>query len=297
MAQRAGDLHIPVMVNEVLACLQPANGGLYVDGTLGLGGHSEAILNHSSPSGRVIGFEWDNEAIAIAAERLSSFGKRLTIIGASYADLVERLQAIGVDGIDGLLVDLGASSLHFDRGERGFSFHADAPLDMRMNRDLQVTAADIIADADAEELADIFYHYGEERQARRIARCICETREKRPIQTTIQLAELVKKAVPKRFHPDRIHVATRVFQALRIAVNRELDNLVRLLESAPEILKEGASFCVITFHSVEDRIVKQAFRRNIHLQMHGKKPVEPGEDEIKVNPRARSARLRGAVKV
>jgi len=297
MADNASDLHLPVMVEEVLACLQPKSGKLYVDGTLGLGGHSSAILEKTAPAGRVIGFEWDNEAAPLAAERLRVFGDRIEVVRASYADLLDELEKIGVEAIDGLLVDLGVSSLQFDRGERGFSFQVDAPLDMRMNQDGQVTAADIIKNSREEDLADILYHYGEERQARRIARFICEARDKAQITTTLQLAELVKRAVPRRFHPDKIHMATRTFQALRIAVNRELDNLVRLLEDAPKVLQPGARLCVITFHSLEDRIVKQAFRKHDQLKVLTKKPIEPTAAEIKTNPRARSARLRGAVRV
>jgi len=297
MAQDAAQLHVPVMVDEVLDCLQPKPDGVYVDGTLGLGGHGLAILEKSSPSGRLVGFEWDREAAALAAERLAGFKERVRIIRASYADLLQELEKIGVEGVDGLLVDLGVSSLQFDRGQRGFSFQVDAPLDMRMNQDLEVTAADIVAGSDEGELADILYHYGEERQARRIARFICEARVVEPVQTTFQLANLIKKAVPRRFHPDKIHVATRTFQALRIAVNRELDNLVRLLEDGPKVLKTGGRFCVITFHSLEDRIVKQAFRKNGKLELLTRKPVESGADEIAVNPRARSARLRGAIKI
>ncbi len=297
MAQDAAQLHVPVMVDEVLDCLQPKPDGVYVDGTLGLGGHGLAILEKSSPSGRLVGFEWDREAAALAAERLAGFKERVRIIRASYADLLQELEKIGVEGVDGLLVDLGVSSLQFDRGQRGFSFQVDAPLDMRMNQDLEVTAADIVAGSDEGELADILYHYGEERQARRIARFICEARVVEPVQTTFQLANLIKKAVPRRFHPDKIHVATRTFQALRIAVNRELDNLVRLFEDVPEIMKPGGRFCVITFHSLEDRIVKQAFRKNNKLQVLTKKPLEPSAEEITVNPRARSARLRGAVRI
>jgi len=290
-------LHIPVMLDEVLACLQPRPSGIYVDGTLGLGGHSEAILTASAPTGQLIGFEWDHQAAAFAAERLAGFGTRFQPVCASYADLLVELSKKGLSGIDGLLVDLGVSSLQFDRGERGFSFQVDAPLDMRMNQDLAVTAADILARSDEEELADILYHYGEERQARRIARFICEARVKSPLRTTVQLAELVKRAVPRRFYPDKIHVATRTFQALRIAVNRELDNLVRLLTDAPQVLRPGAHFCVLTFHSLEDRIVKQAFRKDSRLELLQAKPVAPGADEVARNPRARSARLRGAVRV
>lgn len=297
MAEEAAEIHVPVMVDEVLTCLAPESERLYVDGTLGLGGHARAILEASAPDGHLIGFEWDREAAICAAERLAGFGDRVRVIRASYADLLSELQVAGVETIDGLLVDLGVSSLQIDRGARGFSFRADAPLDMRMNRDLEVTAADLIAERDEQELADILYYYGEERQARRIARFICEARKTEPIRTTVQLAELVKRAVPGRFHPDRIHVATRTFQALRIAVNRELDNLVRLLNDGPEVLKPGARFCVITFHSLEDRIVKQAFRQDRRLRVLTRKPVEPGAEERALNPRARSARLRGAVRV
>ncbi len=297
MAPNAAQLHVPVMVGAVLDCLQPKSGGVYVDGTLGLGGHGQAILEKSAPSGRLVGFEWDREAAAYAADRLAGFTERVRIIRASYADLLVELEKAGIAGVDGLLVDLGVSSLQFDRGARGFSFQVDAPLDMRMNQDLQVTAADIVAGSNEEELADILYHYGEERQARRIARFICEARAVEPIRTTFQLARLVKKAVPRRFHPDKIHVATRTFQALRIAVNRELDNLVRLLEDGPKVLNPGGRFCVITFHSLEDRIVKQAFRKNSNLKLLTKKPVEPDADETASNPRARSARLRGVVKI
>ncbi len=297
MAHNAANLHFPVMADEVLNCLQPENGGLYVDGTLGLGGHSQAILEASAPSGRVIGFEWDHDAALLAADRLKNFADRITIIQASYADMVDELVKIGIEGIDGLLVDLGVSSLQLDQPERGFSFREDAPLDMRMNRDLQIDATVILARSSEEELADIFYHYGEERQARRIAAYICKVRKTSPVKTTKQLAHLVASAVPRRFHPEKIHVATRVFQALRIAVNRELDNLVRLLAEAPKLLRPEAVFCVITFHSLEDRIVKQAFRKDERLKVVRKKPVRAQDEEIAVNPRARSAKLRSAVRL
>lgn len=297
MAHNAANLHFPVMADEVLNCLQPENGGLYVDGTLGLGGHSQAILEASAPSGRVIGFEWDHDAALLAADRLKNFADRITIIQASYADMVDELVKIGIEGIDGLLVDLGVSSLQLDQPERGFSFREDAPLDMRMNRDLQIDATVILARSSEEELADIFYHYGEERQARRIAAYICKVRKTSSVKTTKQLAHLVASAVPRRFHPEKIHVATRVFQALRIAVNRELDNLVRLLAEAPKLLRPEAVFCVITFHSLEDRIVKQAFRKDERLKVVRKKPVRAQDEEIAVNPRARSAKLRSAVRL
>lgn len=295
MTEKAAELHLPVMYNEVLAYLQPKNGRVYADATLGLGGHTEAVLKASAPNGRVIGFEWDNEAAILAAGRLQPFGDRVTIIHASYADMAVELIGLGVESVDGILADLGVSSLQLDRPERGFSFRKDAPVDMRMNPESAIDAAAILAGVTENELADIFYHYGEERQARRIAAHLCKARASSRIRTTRQLADLVAEAVPRRFHPEKIHVATRVFQALRIAVNRELDNLVRLLTDGPDFLRPGAAFCIISFHSLEDRIVKQAFRRDGRLRPG--KPVRPTEEEVATNPRARSATLRCAVRV
>ena len=285
------------MVREVLECLSPRSGGVYVDATLGLGGHTRAILEAAAPSGRVIGFEWDAQAAAIARQRLGEFGERIQIIPESYAGLAGALDRIGQERVDGIIADLGVSSLQLDRHDRGFSFQAEAPLDMRMDQRLSVTAADILARASEEELADIFYHYGEERQARPIARMIVGQRKTAPLRTTLDLARLVEQAVPKRFHPRRIHPATRVFQALRIAVNRELDNLDRLLTDAPARLKPGGRFCLIAFHSLEDRMVKLRFKRDPRLAPAGRGPVVPGPEEVKDNPRARSARLRCAVRV
>ena len=289
--------HVPVLRDEVLDWLQPRDGGLYVDGTLGLGGHTQAVLERSAPSGRVIGFEWDAEALARAQERLVPYRERLRIVHASYADLAGALEKLNVGPVDGLLVDLGVSSLQLDDRDRGFSFRADAPLDMRMDRRRPVTAAGLVARLSEEQLADLFYHYGEERQARRIARFLVEAREAEPVTTTGRLAEIVAAAVPRKFHPPRIHVATRVFQALRIAVNTELDNLVRLLETAPAVLAPGARIAVIAFHSLEDRIVKQAFAGNPAYRVLTRRPIEPQSAETQKNPRARSAKLRVAERV
>lgn len=297
MAEGAGDDHVSVLVEEVIAFLQPASGRIYVDGTLGLGGHTRRILDASAPSGRVIGFEWDEQAVALARGRLSLYGDRLRIVLGSYADLAAGLAGEGVMAAHGLLLDLGVSSLQFDRGERGFSFQVDAPLDMRMDQRLRETAAQLIARLSAEELADIFYNFGEERQSRRIAAHLVEARKKGPVTTTFQLAEIVAGAIPRRFHPPGIHVATRVFQALRIAVNRELDNLVKVLAEAPSVLVPGARLCVLTFHSLEDRIVKQAFAGSRDYRVVTKKPVVPGLQEVRANPRARSAKLRVAERV
>jgi len=286
--------HIPVMAREVLDCLVPAPGRVYIDATLGAGGHAAAILEASSPDGRVIGFEWDAQAAGIARRRLAGYGDRLTVISRSYAELDAALAEAGIASVDGLLVDLGVSSLQLDAPERGFSFRSDAPLDMRMDQSRGTGAAELLARATQQELADIFYHYGEERQARRIAAHLCAKRLEEPIRTTTRLAQLVAEAVPKRFHPDRIHVATRVFQALRIAVNRELDNLHCLLQAGPERLRSTARFCVISFHSLEDRMVKQAFHQDDRLEPLSRRPIRPTPEEVRVNPRARSALLRCA---
>lgn len=294
MKKGAGEVHISVLGNEVIEFLSPVSGGVYVDGTLGMGGHAQQILEASSPAGRLIGFEWDEQALELARQRLAGFGNRVQTIRASYADLPDVLQREGVTSVNGLLLDLGVSSLQLDEAERGFSFKADAPLDMRMDRRLPETAADLLARLSREEMADIFYNYGEERQARRIAAHIVKFRETGVVETTAQLATLVGAAIPRKYHPKKKHVATKVFQALRIAVNRELDNLARILADAPAVLAKGARVCVITFHSIEDRMVKQMFAGNQSYRVVTRKPVEPSAGEVSDNPRARSAKLRVA---
>jgi len=288
------DVHVSVLSEEVLEYLRPESGKVYVDGTLGLGGHTQRILQASEPDGTVVGFEWDDQAAELAQQRLEVFGQRLRLVRLSYAQLLEGLEQVGFDTVDGLLLDLGVSSLQLDMGERGFSFQVDAPLDMRMDRRQSETAAKLVSRLPKDDLADIFYNYGEERQARRIAAHLVEARKKCPVKTTKQLAELVAESIPRKYHPKKKHVATRVFQALRIAVNRELDNLVRILTDAPSILASGGRICVITFHSLEDRIVKQAFANNPAYRVVTRKPVGPTESEVAANPRARSAKLRVA---
>ena len=295
MLQAHSSIHAPVLLDEVLEWLQPSPDGLYVDGTLGLGGHAEAILEHSTPTGRLVGFEWDEDAVARATERLTQYGERIRIVRASYTDLEPELARMGIQAIDGLIVDLGVSSLQFDRAERGFSFRAESSLDMRMDHRNPQTAAALVARLSEEQLADVFYYYGEERQARRIARFLVQARQESPITTTTQLASIVAEAVPRKYHPHKVHVATKVFQALRIAVNSELDNVTSLLANAPTVLRPGARFCVITFHSLEDRIVKQAFSRNPAYKVLTRHPVEPSGAEVERNPRSRSAKLRVAV--
>ena len=290
-------IHQSVLPAEVLEYLNPRTGGIYMDGTLGLGGHSLAILTKSSPDGRVIGFEWDENAIRLSRVRLAAFAERLTIVRRNFAEIEEGLQEVGIEKLDGLLIDIGLSSLQLDMGERGFSFQRDEPLDMRMDNRREVTAASILAQCSEDELADIFFYYGEERQARRIAGEVVAKRRQEAILTSKQLALLVAKAVPRRFHPQKIHVATKVFQALRIAVNTELENLARILDTAPAFLQPGASFCVISFHSLEDRMVKRKFRDNPDLEVVTQRPVIAGEEEIAANPRSRSARLRVARRI
>jgi 16S rRNA (cytosine1402-N4)-methyltransferase len=294
--KKAEPVHISVLLNECMHYLAPRDGGVYVDGTLGLGGHTAAILAKSAPDGKVIAFEWDESALQRSTERLQKYKDRLTIIRSNFADLAAGLDGIGVTSIDGLMIDIGLSSLQLDMGERGFSFQRDEILDMRMDSRNATTAQSILERCTEQELADIFFYYGEERQARPIASAIVEYRRKEKICTTKQLVLIIVKAVPKRFHPKKIHAATKVFQALRIAVNTELENLSQILDDAVTFLKPGARFCVISFHSLEDRIVKRKFRNNKQLDILTAKPVIPSADEISANSRSRSARLRVAQK-
>jgi 16S rRNA (cytosine1402-N4)-methyltransferase len=289
-------IHTSVLLQECLDFLAVCAGGLYVDGTLGLGGHTEAILKRSAPDGRVIAFEWDENALQLSRKRLAPFGDRVTIVRRNFAELGAGLTELGVKEIDGLLIDIGLSSLQLDMGARGFSFRQDEFLDMRMDNRRTQTAADIIRSATERELADIFFYYGEERQARRLAETIVARRKEEDINTTGQLAGLVAEAIPKRFHPPKIHVATKVFQALRIAVNGELENLAQILEDGPPFLVPGGRFCVISFHSLEDRIVKRKFKENPVLTVVTGRPIGPSAEEVAGNSRARSARLRVAAK-
>lgn len=288
--------HLPVMLEEVVTCLAPVDGGLYVDGNLGLGGHTEGILEACGPTGRVVGFDWDAAALTLAQERLARFAGRVRFVHKNFASIKETLMELGIGTIDGLLLDLGLSSLQLDASGRGFSFKGSEPLDMRMDQRQTTTAAELVNEASEEELADIFFYYGEERQARRIAERIVAERRKERIVSTDQLVALVDQAIPKRFHPKKIHVATKVFQALRIAVNRELDSLEQVLADGAALLAPGGKFCVISFHSLEDRLVKQAFRENPLLEVVTQKPLVPGRAECLRNPRARSAKLRVAAR-
>jgi 16S rRNA (cytosine1402-N4)-methyltransferase len=287
--------HIPVMTAEALQHLRPEQGGLFVDCTVGLGGHSRALLEAGAT--RVIGFDRDPVALAHARESLAPWGDRVELVHADYRAIDAVLDQRRIDRIDGALADLGVSSMQFDAPGRGFSFQRDEPLDMRMDQTTGDTAADLVARSTERDLADAIYQFGEERFSRRIARLIVETRHETPIDTTGRLAALVRRAVPHRGY-QRIDPATRTFQALRIWVNGELDGLDRFVDAAVRRLRAAARLVVITFHSLEDRIVKHTLRalqqRDGLVQVLTKKPIVAGDDELARNPRARSAKLRAA---
>lgn len=285
------------MVREVLQGLRLRAGGVYVDGTLGLGGHARAILEDGPGVGRVIGVDWDQDALALARKRLHAHADRILIVHGNYRDIPDLLLEQGIDGVDGIVLDLGLSSFQLEAGERGFSFLREELLDMRMDRFESITAADLVNELPQDRIEEIIRTYGEERWARRIAGAIVRRREIQPILTSADLARVVSRAIPARFHSRRIHPATRTFQALRIAVNRELENLRDALDTLPSCLVPGGRICIITFHSLEDRLVKDAFRSDIRLMPITKRPLTPGEDEIAANPRARSAKLRIAERV
>jgi 16S rRNA (cytosine1402-N4)-methyltransferase len=291
--------HVPVLTAEVLRQLRPERGGLFLDCTVGLGGHSQALLEAGAT--RIIGLDRDQDALARARATLSAFADRVELVHADYRTIEDLLDRRGIQLVDGALADLGVSSLQFEAPGRGFSFQRDEPLDMRMDRGDGETAANLIAGSTEQELADAIYAYGEERFSRRIARALVAARREAPIETTGRLASIVRRAVPVRGYA-RIDPATRTFQALRIWVNRELEGLDRFLEAAARRLRLGARLVVITFHSLEDRIVKHTFRALAHrqdaaLQVLTKKPVVADEEEVRRNPRARSAKLRAAEKL
>jgi len=286
-------VHEPIMTAETIALLAPSRGGLFVDCTVGLGGHARALLE--AGASRVLGLDRDPEALKIAGARLEEFGDRVELVHADYRQLGRVLDDRGVAGVAGTLADLGVSSMQLDAEGRGFSFRRDEPLDMRMDQSQGPTAADLLDQTGEEELANLIFEYGEERYSRRIARSIVEARRRAPITTTGQLAQIVRRAVPRRGY-QRIDPATRTFQAIRIWVNRELDQLEVFIGEACTRLLAGARFAVITFHSLEDRIVKHAFRAlaqgRMALQILTKRPIVPGDTELDRNPRSRSAKLR-----
>ncbi len=302
-------VHKTVLLNETIDALKVVPDGVYVDGTIGGGGHAERILNKLSTAGVLIGIDQDEEALAASNERLAAFHDRLHLVHGNFQGTGECLREYGYTGADGIILDLGVSSHQLDTTERGFSYMSDAPLDMRMDRSKGRTAFDVINDSPKEELIRIFREYGEERFAARIAECIVRAREKAPIRTTLELVERIEEGIPKRYQNGG-HPAKRVFQAVRIEVNEELRVLSESLDEMIDLLNPGGRLCVITFHSLEDRIVKEAMRRNEHPcicppdfpvcvcgrtskgRVITRKPIIPSEEEIRSNRRAKSAKLR-----
>lgn len=301
--------HLPVLLKDIITALQPEPAGRYIDGTLGAAGHAASILEKSSPDGQLIGFDLDPQALAIARERLALYGERAHIIQASYTSMKVEAGQLGWDAVDGILLDFGVSSMQLDTPERGFSFLHEGPLDMRFSPRASQSAADLVNTLPEAELAEIIFRYGEERLSRKIARVIVNNR---PIHTTGQLAGLILKNIGKR---ERIHPATRTFQALRIAVNSELESVEAVIPMAVDLLKPGGRLAIISFHSLEDRLVKEFFRRESKdcicppnqpvctcghkavIKEINRKPIVADEAEILANPRARSAKLRIAEKL
>lgn len=303
-------MHTSVLLQEVIATLQPKPGGIYIDGTVGAGGHAAAILTASAPDGQLFGLDQDRTALEIARHRLAEFGNRVHLLEANFSQLKEVAMAYQIPAADGILLDIGVSSMQLEQPERGFSFQMDGPLDMRMNPSRGKTAADLVNSLPEDELANLIYRYGEESYSRRIAKAIVQAR---PIYRTGQLAQIIAGAVPRKATKQagkKIDPATRTFQALRIAVNDELAALEQALPQALELLKPGGRLAVISFHSLEDRIVKQYFKQEARdcicppeqpictcrhkstITIITKKPITPSLAEIDANPRARSAKLR-----
>ncbi len=307
--------HVPIMVSEVLELLEPARGGIFVDGTLGGGGHAEAVLSALPEGGRLFGIDRDDEALKAAGARLARFGDRFTAIKGNFFDMKRLLSEYGIYRVDGILLDLGVSSHQLDAAERGFSYKAEAPLDMRMDQSAPLSAKTVVNEWPEAELKRIFWEYGEEKFSGKIANRIVERRKEKPIETTTELAELIKSAIPAKFRNEPQHPARRCFQAIRIAVNGELDGLNDAIRAAHDLLNPGGRLAILTFHSLEDRIVKNAFRtfenpctcpKSAPVCICGKKPTAKvltrhpliaSEQEQKENSRATSAKLRAIVRM
>lgn len=307
--------HQPVLVQEVVRDLITAMDGIYVDGTVGNGGHSKAIGEKIRSTGRLICLDRDSEAVRLSRERLSPLGERVTVLKGNYAELTEILQGLGIEKVHGIFLDLGVSSHQLERSGRGFSFNRDERLDMRMDQDDKLTAHHLINTLSPEALEKILREYGEEKRARKIVKSIDRERRRGPIDSSLHLAKLIQSVIPVSHHPRARHPATRTFQALRIAVNKELENLKALLDRVPPLLNEGGRLVIISYHSLEDRMVKQTMmnwergctcppdfpycrcgKAPLFKRVH-KKGTKPAPREIERNPRARSATLRAAERI
>jgi len=287
-------VHLPVMLQEVVEALKVRQSGIYVDGTIGPGGHAEGILKGAEGC-TLIGIDQDKEAIEIAKEMLKAYD--IHLVKGRFSNMVDIVKSLGYKQVDGILLDLGVSSFQLKSEGRGFSFWKDEPLDMRMDREQELTATKIVNEYPERELSDLLWRYGEERFSRRIARAIVSAREKKPIMSCRELAQIIEKAVGRR---GRIHPATKTFQALRIEVNKELNELSIVMDTAPEILKSGGRFCVLSYHSLEDRIVKHSFKKLSDRKLISiitKRPLVPKKEEKRLNPSSRSAKLRVAEKL
>lgn len=301
--------HVPVLYNEVMEALNIRADGIYVDGTVGGAGHSSGICEHLSEDGMLIAVDRDQTALSVAEERLSGYPCRKKFIHANYSD-VREIASSADAGVSGILLDLGVSSFQLDTAERGFSYMHDAPMDMRMNEDDSMTAYDVVNGYSEKDLTRIIRDYGEEKWASRIAKFIVEARKEKPVETTGELVEIIKSAIPAKARRTGPHPAKRTFQAIRIEVNAELEHLRKAVEELPDILEPGGRIAIITFHSLEDRIVKNAFDKRLNpctcpkefpvcvcgkvadVKKVTRKPIEPSEEELEINPRARSAKLR-----
>lgn len=307
--------HYPVMAKEVVEYLDLPEGAVVVDATVGLGGHSEHILNKYPSISKLIGMDVDQSAISLAEGRLSASGKKIEMVNRNFIHIKSTVNSSGIEHLDGIVADLGLSSFQLERSGKGFSFSRNEFLDMRMDAGLQFSAYDLVNEMKKDELEYILRKYGEERFAGKIADSIVKTRSGKPIQTSVELASVISNSIPKKFHPKKIHPATRTFQALRISVNNELDNLVTFIKQAVEILKVGARLVIISFHSLEDRIVKNMFRkfespcicpselavcacgRIQQIKTLTRSVLRPEKEELKENPRARSSKMRVAERV
>lgn len=304
------DLHKTVLLDECIANISPVEDGVFVDATIGLGGHTDMLLEACNFKARIVGMDVDDQALEMVSQRLKQYKDRIDLVNRNFISIDSSLQELGIKKVNGIIADLGMSSFQLDHSGKGFSFSKQEPLDMRMDPSIQFTAYDLVNEMDEEELRYIFKKYGEEKFAGNIARAIIKKRENKPIQTSSELAAIISNSIPKKFHPKKRHPATKSFQALRIAINNELENLQIFIEKSVKLLKPGGRLVIISFHSLEDRIVKNIFKKlqspcicppdfpvcrcgkEPVLKLITKNPVTPGQDEISQNPRSRSSKMR-----